>query len=72
MGDMADFLIEQIEDMAGFLDDMDHMDDNYQYTVADKRCRCCGEGGLRWGQVDGKFRLFKGEKLHMCPVNPLR
>lgn len=33
-------------------------------------CRCCGQVGLRWEQVKTKWRLFDGDKLHVCPVNP--
>lgn len=31
-----------------------------------KSCRECGKGGLRWGTIEGKFRLFQGTKLHSC------
>lgn len=37
-----------------------------------RKCRCCGEGGLRWEKLNEKWRLFKGSKLHVCPKNPLR
>ena len=36
-----------------------------------RTCRCCGKGGLLWGKVDGKFRLFENGSVHDCPVNPL-
>jgi len=36
-----------------------------------KTCRCCGQGGLRWDQLCGKWRLFDKHGLHQCPVNPL-
>ena len=39
---------------------------------APKTCRCCGTGGLVWGQHNSKWRLFAGTALHQCPVNPLR
>jgi hypothetical protein len=63
------------------------MDDNeaYDYGIIDesgaiisqnhvtksKTCRCCGTGGLIWGQHEGKWRLFDNGKLHQCKVNPL-
>ena len=36
-----------------------------------KICRCCGESGLQWGVHSGKWRLFNGSNLHVCPKNPL-
>lgn len=39
--------------------------------AASKTCRCCGTNGLKWGNVGGKWRLFDGDELHHCPVNPL-
>lgn len=29
-------------------------------------CNRCGENGLSWKSVQGKWRLFKGSKAHMC------
>jgi len=34
-------------------------------------CRCCNKGGLLWGKVGDKFRLFENGVIHRCPANPL-
>ena len=35
-------------------------------------CYCCDTGGLHWGKLDGKWRLFNHMgNVHVCPVNPL-
>lgn len=36
-----------------------------------KTCRCCGEGGLYWKKLEGKWRLFNDKGIHKCPVVPL-
>ena len=36
-----------------------------------KTCRCCGQTGLLWGKIDGKFRLFDKNQVHKCPIKPL-
>lgn len=66
MGDIADMLIDQMWDDL----DRDDWDDEppAQYW---KKCRCCGQEGLHWNQIDGKWRLCNDDGLHMCPVNPL-
>ena len=42
------------------------------YPITTKKCRCCGEGNLRWGNYKGKWRLFGPQGLHNCPKNPLK
>lgn len=36
-----------------------------------RTCRCCGQTGLLWGKIDGKFRLFEKQNVHKCPARPL-
>jgi len=40
--------------------------------LSTKTCKCCGQTGLTWDSYNGKWRLFDGGSLHVCPVNPLR
>lgn len=88
MGDMADYvneLIEQeYEDRDAWRRGKLSWEEAYDRGVVDehgaeygtelktKTCRCCGEDGLIWGQYEGKWRLFNNNKLHICPINPLR
>ena len=66
--------------MADFvLDQSDYFDDEWWETYGNdpcpnpgKQCRCCGEGGLFWKKLDGKWRLFDDSGLHKCKINPLR
>jgi hypothetical protein len=44
----------------------------FKSNPSDKVCRYCGEGGLRWENIKGKWRLFDGNEIHRCPVNPLK
>ena len=37
-----------------------------------KTCKYCGQTGLNWKKLNGKWRLHKGLLLHHCPVNPLK
>lgn len=83
MGDMADYFLDEVldweeayfdylhsgrsEEEASF-----HLGDAIPRSPSLRACRCCGEEGLRWGKVEGKWRLFRGAKLHNCPVNPLK
>lgn len=68
MGDMADMLIDQMfDDPFGEEEDDDGP---AGWTI---KCRCCGEEGLVWGQISGKWRLHDQEaNLHICSVKPLK
>ena len=70
-----------LEYMSGHMDTQDAIDagllDEFGnipniHTAKTKICRCCGEGGLRWGKSNSKWRLFKDGKLHDCKANPLK
>lgn len=65
MGDMADWIVGNIVDLSTLSGPQGR-------RASPKTCRCCGKKGLRWGQYNGKWRLFEGGELHACPVNPLR
>jgi hypothetical protein len=41
------------------------------FKTRGRTCRCCGQTGLLWGKIDGKFRLFDKENIHKCPVKRL-
>lgn len=36
------------------------------------KCRCCGSKNVSWTRDGRKWRLFEGDSLHVCPVNPLK
>lgn len=67
MGDEADYLIDQMFD-----DPYGEQDEDEPLAPAFKICRCCNEGGLEWGRHEGKWRLFKNGKLHVCKANPIK
>jgi len=73
MGEMADFLNEQIQ---SYHEDVDNglYEPELEGPFPDptKTCRCCGHSGLKWGRYQGKWRLFEQGKLHLCPKNPLK
>lgn len=74
MGEMADYFIEQQmfpEDAHWYVDDWMDPEDGYRGPQT-KTCRCCGKSGLQWGTIDGKWRLFAGNHLHVCLVHPLK
>ncbi len=87
MGDMADYVNEQIEleyefrhqwrsgqlshEEAYDLGVIDEQGSEYGTERLLKTCRCCGKSGLTWGSHKGKWLLFDGNDLHACPVNPL-
>lgn len=88
MGDMADYVNEQIEQEYNDRDAWRRgelsWEEAYDRGVVDETgaeycsgikvvtCRCCGVGGLYWKQVKGKWRLFSEGYIHKCSVNPLR
>ena len=56
MGDMADW---QIENMLLPWDGF-----GYDHTMP--QCKYCGEPELEWKKTDKGWRLFDGNKLHIC------
>lgn len=81
MGEMADLALEQMGDPDEFgLDgfekiwiDPDCPDVAWPVAKPTIMCRCCGTLGLVWGkQPRGPWRLYAGDALHQCPVNPLK
>lgn len=85
MGDMADFVLDQLFDpdfdndyeLDGFHNVMynnetGEMEGPYSSTKF-KTCRACGITQLVWSRHKKKWRLFTtGGKLHQCKVNPLK
>jgi len=72
MGEMADMLIEQMEDALG--DDSGEFDDCWEPKKERKIpiCRFCGKTPLRWKQIGERWVLFETNKeIHLCPKNPL-
>jgi len=57
---------------AGIVDEQGHEMSPYSGTITTRTCRCCGKERLRWVLMEGKWRLYEGERLHDCKVNPLR
>ena len=37
-----------------------------------RTCRCCGETGLKWMNVEGKWLLGNGAEVHQCKANPYK
>jgi len=73
MGEMADFLNDQIMDTleASDLDGWEQEEEG-PFPEPTKTCRCCGKEGLKWGFEYGKWRLFDRGVIHKCPKNPLK
>lgn len=86
MGEMADFVLDQI--LAEELEEGPEIEseDGYpsrrpplrfgterQLSNWRKTCRCCGTTDLVWNQHQGRWRLFTLEgTIHQCPKNPLK
>ena len=66
MGDMADMLIEQMEEDALW---------SAGSPISGPRpkpiCRYCGKKNLRWKQVGERWLLFENKQPHNCPKCPL-
>ena len=83
MGDGADMAVDQgmAEDDYRYDHPEEFEDENcdsppysFRRTPTYKTCRCCGEGGLHWGQTpSGKWLLANGKnETHQCRVNPYK
>jgi hypothetical protein len=83
MGDMADYAIENgLGDWEAITDykiGQMTIEEAYERGIIDelgrdidllitRTCRYCGKKGLRWQMTDNKWRLYKGEKPHVCQV----
>ena len=87
MGDMADAAHEMVEAeeqaradfRTGRIDPyeayelgiIDELGYEYNTSIEQKTCRNCKAHGLHWRKLQGKWRLFDGDKMHECPVAPL-
>lgn len=55
MGDMADLITDLYDDR--------------DFTPRSKpTCRYCGTPGLTWRELVAGWRLFSGDRLHICPI----
>lgn len=60
MGEIA----EDYSDYSNFDDDYDDQDE--PRTAAS--CRYCGRPNLRWVDLGTNWRLYEGQKVHVCPI----
>lgn len=69
MGDIADFMIEQMIDGPFHLGG--GLGRAHRRPATRVRCRYCGETDLRWGNVKGGHWRIKNKdgSLHVCPSN---
>lgn len=65
MGDMADYANSDLGFSAYF------PPVHSRKKLKPVTCKCCGREGLSWKEVKGKWRMFNGPGMHMCPVKPL-
>ena len=75
MGEMADFLNDQIDSALAHALDNEFDDDFVPHYNPYKECSCCGTKGLQWHLYqNGKWRLstFKAGRAvqHVCPWWP--
>jgi len=66
-GSMSDFEAYEL----GIIDEMGFYIGPKYGKDRSRVCRCCNKGGLLWGKVGDKFRLFENGVIHRCPANPL-
>lgn len=61
MGEMEDMWLDDVMEAywEGALEEAD-------FQAAEKVCRYCGEGGLRWRSTDKGWRLFGRDGVHSC------
>ncbi len=49
----------------GHVEDDDD-EDCHEQTPKVVKCRYCGKSGLKWMQIDGRWRLAEKDGLHFC------
>jgi hypothetical protein len=52
----------------GIIDELGYEIRSGRTVTLKKTCLHCGMTGLKWGQVDGKWRLHEGKTQHNCPA----
>lgn len=62
---MSDTFDHEADAWDGWEDGGAEDDDRYAPWV--KTCRHCYTTGLLWGQHQGRWRLYDGNELHVCP-----
>ena len=90
MGEMADYALEQVEEMEdlrfryrtgdmsddeafelGIINEMGGYETSGHKHSIKKTCKFCHMNNLYWGLSNNKWRLFEGDSVHICKVNPL-
>ena len=74
MGEMADWIVEQMQnaEMDGW--DLQSEYDQEDFRPSEKTCKFCGETGLRWQNTESGWRLFHFQnwdntyELHKCEL----
>jgi len=62
MGDMAELTLER-----EYFSDIFSTDDGFRRPESFIKCRYCGETGLTWKKVSGRWRLINGTTtIHKC------
>lgn len=69
MGDIADWIIEQMLDRGEYWGNYARRDDRHDLRYKKRTCRSCGTHPLFFRQLpDGKWRLHDASNnLHTCP-----
>ncbi len=69
MGDMADYLLEQIDWGVGEDWEQEQYDERQCREETEiKTCKFCGRNKLHWEQREDGWRLCDRRGIHKCPV----
>lgn len=75
MGDDADYVLSSLEMSDEYWGNVMYEEESDSFLgpgiKRSKTCRCCGQPGLHWEMLSGKWRLFSSDGVHNCPQNPL-
>lgn len=68
MGDIADYLIENMLDHAL---EFDYFDEYAGTARRALQCRHCGTTAVRWERTNGAWRLYNSydKEPHVCPMD---
>lgn len=66
MGEMADYLIDQMMDEEGY---WGPVRTRRSRSHPNPICRFCGKTGLRWKDTKTGYRLYEGKNQHDCQPN---
>jgi len=65
MGDLSDWFLSS-EDYLPDPFSHEHDEPYYRYRSAPLACRYCKSRNVCWGKVEGRWRLYTGNKPHTC------